>query len=312
VTIPPLQMSKSVATHVSHANRFSHFVDARTRDDTTEATDETNLCHQPRKRLTLPARLDTLGQAKGGAVPMFAIHRRTQVIGRATAAVLSAALITATYAAVIPAGPNYFETVPAGTSIDFGRANISRGFFGPGSDYFFGFIRLQGDPVDPRTLGTTDTIMQRLGDINISQNERPQEASLGLVRVSLVSVNPITVTYNLGQNPELWDARVSLNPNQQQTEGRMTIMQTSPEGGTYDSLLPGRLIITFIRRSDNLTRVLTFGIYFGSNDVPWSYNADRALVTDHHFCPSCVAGESRSSIFGGPQLDWKVRPARGL
>ena len=59
---------------------------------------------------------------------MFAIHRRTQVIGRATAAVLSAALITATYGAVIPAGPNYFETVPAGTSIDFGRANISRGF----------------------------------------------------------------------------------------------------------------------------------------------------------------------------------------
>ena len=55
----------------------------------------------------------------------------------------------------------------------------------------------------------------------------------------------------------------------------MTIMQTSPQGGTYDSLLPGRLIITFIRRSDNLTRVLTFGIYFGSNDVPWSYNADR-------------------------------------
>jgi hypothetical protein len=27
VTIPPLQISKSVATHVSHANRFSHFVD---------------------------------------------------------------------------------------------------------------------------------------------------------------------------------------------------------------------------------------------------------------------------------------------
>jgi hypothetical protein len=36
-------MSKSVATHVSHAKRFSHFVDARTTEDTTEATDETNL-----------------------------------------------------------------------------------------------------------------------------------------------------------------------------------------------------------------------------------------------------------------------------
>jgi hypothetical protein len=27
VTIPPLQISRSVTTHVSHANRFSHFVD---------------------------------------------------------------------------------------------------------------------------------------------------------------------------------------------------------------------------------------------------------------------------------------------
>src|SRR6478736_5954906 len=29
VTIPPLQMSRSVATHVSHAKRFSHFLERR-------------------------------------------------------------------------------------------------------------------------------------------------------------------------------------------------------------------------------------------------------------------------------------------
>jgi hypothetical protein len=132
---------------------------------------------------------------------MFAIHRKAQIFGRATAAVLSAPLITATDAAPIPAGPNYFETVPAGTSIDFGRGNIiRRGFFDPGSDGFIGGIRLQGDPVDPRALGTTDTIMQRLEDINISQNER-LVTDLGLALVSLVSVNPITVTYNGGTIP---------------------------------------------------------------------------------------------------------------
>src|SRR5260370_31954880 len=42
VTIPPLQMSKSVATYVSHANRFSHFVDARPTEDTMEGVGETN------------------------------------------------------------------------------------------------------------------------------------------------------------------------------------------------------------------------------------------------------------------------------
>jgi hypothetical protein len=39
VTIPPLQISNSVATHVSHANRLSHFLDERTRDHTTEGLD---------------------------------------------------------------------------------------------------------------------------------------------------------------------------------------------------------------------------------------------------------------------------------
>jgi hypothetical protein len=32
-----------VATHVSHANRFNHFVDSRTPENTTEPTDETNM-----------------------------------------------------------------------------------------------------------------------------------------------------------------------------------------------------------------------------------------------------------------------------
>jgi hypothetical protein len=116
---------------------------------------------------------------------MFAIHRRTHVLGRAIAAILPAALITATYAALIPAGPNYFETVSTGTSMDFSRTNISRGFFDPGSDSFIGFIRLQGVSIDPTTLGTTDTIVQRLFDIKISQNGQPRTTSLEIVAVSL-------------------------------------------------------------------------------------------------------------------------------
>jgi hypothetical protein len=98
--------------------------------------------------------------------------------------------------------------------MDFSRANISRGFFDPGSDNFIGFIRLQGAPVDPTTLGTTDTIIQLLFDIKISQNGPTKTTSLEIVAVSLVGVNPITVTHNGGQNPELWDAQVSLQSNQ--------------------------------------------------------------------------------------------------
>jgi hypothetical protein len=82
---------------------------------------------------------------------MFSIYHRTQIIRRATAAVLSAALVTGTYAAVIPVGSNFFETVPGltATFLDFTRASITRGFFDPGSDFFIGFIRLRGNPIEP-------------------------------------------------------------------------------------------------------------------------------------------------------------------
>ena len=71
---------------------------------------------------------------------MFSIYHRTQIIRRATAFVLSAALVTGTYAAVIPVGSNFFETVPGltATCLDFTRASITRGFFDSGSDFFIG------------------------------------------------------------------------------------------------------------------------------------------------------------------------------
>ena len=80
---------------------------------------------------------------------MFALYRRTQIIRRVMAAVPSAAFVTAAHAAVIPTGSNFFETVagPTATLIDFQRDYINRGFFGPGSDAFVGFIRLQGNPI---------------------------------------------------------------------------------------------------------------------------------------------------------------------
>ena len=47
VTIPPLQMSNSVAAHVSHAKRLSHFVDLSTEEDMTNETDGTNAADAP-------------------------------------------------------------------------------------------------------------------------------------------------------------------------------------------------------------------------------------------------------------------------
>ena len=77
------------------------------------------------------------------------------------------------FAAGIPVGSNFFETVPglSATLLDFSREVIPRDFFSPGSDAFIVAIRLKGNPIDPATLGTTDTIMSRPEVINVVLGE---------------------------------------------------------------------------------------------------------------------------------------------
>jgi hypothetical protein len=243
---------------------------------------------------------------------MISIYRRVQRLAKVAVAVVSVTLLSTAQAGRIPAGLYYLETVPTGTSFNFSNDSIPSGFFGPGSDAFIGFFRLRGIPFHETTA---DTVVRRLSDFNITQNgknEAPVTISIQIEMLSLASVNPITVTYNQGQNPELWDVRVSLSPNQQQLVGSMTISETNPQGGTYDVRLPVRMVITFTRQSDDATRALPMSVLFGDNNVPWSHNAGRVLLTDHQFCPICIEGESRVSTLVAPGgLQWQVQPALG-
>lgn len=244
---------------------------------------------------------------------MFFIRHTMRNITRAAAAVLSMALVTGTYAADIPAGNNFFETVPGltATLLDFSREVIARGFFGPGSDVFMGPIRLKGNPISPTTLGTTDTIMSRPEVINVVLGARPVTADLDLLALELKSVTPITVTYNFGNNPEQWDVRVSRQETSPEG-GRITIEQTTADGGAYEAMLNTRLMITFTRHLDGAIRRLPLGLVMGtgtSPTVPWSFSAENFLITDGHFCPSCVAGAPRPVVFSGPILTLKLQPA---
>jgi hypothetical protein len=246
---------------------------------------------------------------------MFFIYHRMRNITRAAVVVLSVFLTgTGTYAAVIPVGPNYFESIPGLTtsSLDFSRDNIDRNFFGPGSDIFMGFIRLKGRTINP-ILGTTNVIMQRREEINLVLGARPVRADLSLITLELQSVTPITVTYNSGQNPEQWDVRVSRQESAPE-EGRIVIDQRTADGGTYDATVTTRIFVKFTRRSDGAIRQLPFGLIMGTGpvNVPWSFSANPPLFTDGHFCPSCVAGDSRDVLFSGPILTLKLRPATTL
>jgi hypothetical protein len=243
---------------------------------------------------------------------MFSIYRQIQWLAGVAVAVVSVTLLSTAQAGRIPAGLYYLETVPAGTSFNFSNDAIPSGFFGPGSDAFIGFFRLRGIPLQ----GTTaDAVVRRLSDFNITgKNDAPVTIPIRIEMLSLAGVNPITVTFNQGQNPELWNVRVSLSPNQQQLEGTMIISETNPQGGTYDVRLPVRMVITFIRQSDQTTRVLPKSVEFSDINVPWSHDAGKVLLIDHQFCPICIEGQSRVSTLvsaGLPGSQWQVQPALG-
>jgi hypothetical protein len=107
-----------------------------------------------------------------------------------------------------------------------------------------------------------------------------------IVELSLVGTNPITVTYNGGLNPELWEVEIALSPSLA-SNGTMTIRQDHAKGGTFDASILMQPYFSFRRVSDGALRALdgagTYADLIDVVDVPWVYsNPDLA-------CPSCVS-----------------------
>ena len=166
-------------------------------------------------------------------------------------------------------------------------------FFEPGSDPFDGTVAFEGHPLGGSSacegdLGLADTLIQR--------TEAPEfpldppftvTVEIEMVDLSLVSTEPITVTYNGGQNPEEWDIHVSLNPIEPSL-GSMDVTKTHDNGGTYDVVLVVYPKFTFTRVSDESEVELEdFSLYQNSflaeEGVPWEY--DLAGLD----CPDCTS-----------------------
>jgi len=148
----------------------------------------------------------------------------------------------------IAAGNDQFETTGNGeTYHNFAASPVPAGFFGAGSDKYTGVVPLVGTPLGAGS--DTDTIISR--DQNVDGSGTTTLTMKGL---SLDSINPISVTYNGGANPENWDVHVSLSDLKAST-GSMTINA----GGTFDSSLKVWPKFTFTRQSDHLQKVLDTG-----------------------------------------------------
>jgi len=179
---------------------------------------------------------------------------------------------------IVSPGLDLFTT-PAGASFqDFPSNSIPADFFAPGSDPFVGRVYFHGVPLDtqpPGICGPADTLVQRNSGATLP-TPGGTNIPIEIVALSLVSVNPITVTYSNGFNPEPWNLRVYLSGVTTQAQGTMTLRHgfCAGQGGTFDSTLPVRPRLVFTRVSDGTNRVVDPGppLEFKARNGHWLPN----------------------------------------
>ncbi len=122
---------------------------------------------------------------------------------------------------------DYYRTTT--TTVIFGGdaiPAIPEDFFGPGSEPFTGTVLLQGVPVDPAT-SDADTIVRRHGEAYLPLDGSVDTIPIELHSLSLMSVNPITVTFQ-GSQPAWFDVIV---PSSQTNGLQPTKTNLSNDGG---------------------------------------------------------------------------------
>ncbi len=147
----------------------------------------------------------------------------------------------------VPAGPN--------NVFDLSGSPIPADFFGPGSDPLLPTIFVEG------ATGGVDAVVRRLNStVDLDPPPQTDTIDIEIVALNLVSVSPITVTFNGGQNPQLWDVAVDLS-TLTPPPGRMTITKQDPNGGIFkaDFLVQPRFTFAEVGNPLNL-RLLDTGL----------------------------------------------------
>ena len=176
-------------------------------------------------------------------------------------------------------------------------------FFGPGSDPFDGAItNLEGQPLEtdpPDVLGQTDMIIRRLDAVTIpAPGGPPQTVDIEIVALSLVSSQPITVTYFGGMVQELWDVRISMS-NFVASFGSLDVESWCCDGGVWNwQPLPFYVWprLTFTRVSD----AFSLGLDALENGYPgftmYTYEGRWSAAIDPPTIPDMVVSQGRVFI----------------
>ncbi|HUV29614.1 MAG TPA: prenyltransferase/squalene oxidase repeat-containing protein [Acidobacteriota bacterium] len=186
-----------------------------------------------------------------------------------------------TCAIVLVPGVDLWETSRDGSMIPpnvFASYPVPADFFGPGSDPFDGAVVWGGDPLPTDPLGAlpdVDGIVERKSAASLPSDGSSDQVGIEIVALSLVSVEPITVTYDGGVVTEAWNVRVCLSQNAQ-TAGIMDLSRECCLGGSFDASLPILPRFVFTNLSGPGERVLDFGLegigaeVYNTADGRWS------------------------------------------
>ena len=233
-------------------------------------------------------------------VPSLALAR--------TGVIVAAAILGGGHPAVMadPILPGFdlYETLP-GSNLVFGPTSpIPSGFFGPGSDPFVGTVALGGLPIGP---GLTDTVVQRMDPGPPSGGSGP--INIELVALNLVSVMPITVTFNGGSTSSTWDVAIGLQPTPDSL-GTIQVGHNDPSGGIFISgLLNVNLVLTFTETMSPFTMLQTN--FSDTLTVPaapatWSHTAppqdahNLAFPAGNLYSGPITASSARVNLLLGP------------
>lgn len=215
------------------------------------------------------------------------------------------------------------------SSIGFGvgtTPSIPADFFGPGSDPFDGVIYVRGEALNPFQTGDSSSLFQRWSLPVLPEDPIGAMGTVDLqfLELSLVSVDPIVVTYNGGQDPMLWNVHVGLSNVQKFVEaGELSATKTHENGGTFDTVLMVQPKLTFTNVEDPMDmRVLDTGlagydpITLMSSGTPFVHSKSPALdivaPNDGYFVPmveETVPGDPYSQVVVDMQAMNPAAPA---
>jgi hypothetical protein len=213
------------------------------------------------------------------------------------------------YADDIAPGHDLLNVLPGSSHTFAGPYEVPLDFFAPGSDPFTGTIALQPAPLGPlptcpETFSNVGVVVRRPTVAQLPAPPSTVTIPIELVALSLVSVNPITVTYSGGQTPEPWNVRMNLSNIVPPQGGGATIQHGQSNGGTFTAQFPvvARFEFTKVQPQPEPPRVLDMGTIpsffdvFVEVDIPWSHTGPSSLL------PSSCASNIRPTVANGTTL----------